>query len=79
VKSIWIKDFVLRLCPNSNFPSRKQFSQDILPRLVEKTSQQHVFLALANCFSIIISFDLWMSKRAYDAFALVINFLGNDW
>jgi hypothetical protein len=25
------------------------------------------------------SLDLWMSKRAYDVFALVINFLNNDW
>jgi hypothetical protein len=25
------------------------------------------------------SFDLWVSKRAYDIFALVINVLGKDW
>jgi len=25
------------------------------------------------------SLDLWMSKGAYDVFALVINFLNNDW
>jgi hypothetical protein len=25
------------------------------------------------------NFDLWMSKGVYDVFALVINFLGNDW
>jgi hypothetical protein len=27
----------------------------------------------------IVSFDLWMSKRAHDVFALVMNFLGNYW
>jgi hypothetical protein len=27
----------------------------------------------------IASFDLWMSKRAHDVFALVINLLGNYW
>ncbi len=25
----------------------------------------------------IISFDFWMFKRAYDVFVLVVNFLGN--
>jgi hypothetical protein len=26
-----------------------------------------------------MSFDLWMSKGAYNVFALVINFLSSDW
>ncbi len=29
--------------------------------------------------SFIVSFDLWMSKGAYDVFALVINFLDENW
>jgi len=33
---------------------------------------------LAKCF-FATSFDLWMSKGAYDIFALVINFLGTKW
>jgi hypothetical protein len=78
VESMWLKCLILHLCAKLNFPSRRQFSQEILPRLVEKTSQQYVLPALANCFSAIISFDLWMSKGAYDVFALVINFLNND-
>jgi len=55
-----------------------QFSQEILPRLVEKTSQQCVLFTLVDCFSTIVSFDLWMFKGTYDGFALMINFLGND-
>ncbi len=62
-----------------NYPSKKQFSQEILPELVEKTSRQYVLLALANHFSTTASFDLWISKGVYDFFALVINFLSNDW
>jgi hypothetical protein len=27
----------------------------------------------------IANYDFWMFKKAYDVFALVINFLGNDW
>ncbi len=50
-----------------------------MPRLVEKTNQQYVLPTLANCFFAITSFDLWMSKGAYDVFALVINFLSSDW
>jgi hypothetical protein len=46
---------------------------------VKKTNQLYVFPALAKCYYAIISFDLWMSKRTYDVFALVIKFLNNDW
>jgi hypothetical protein len=44
---------------------------------VEKIKQLYVLFALANYYSV-IGFDLWMSKGAYDIFALVINFLGFD-
>jgi hypothetical protein len=42
---------------------------------VEKTKQMYVLPTFANCYSA-TSFDLWMSKGAYDIFAVVINFLG---
>jgi len=58
------------------FPSRKQFSQKILPNLVEK---KKVLPKLIDCISANASFDLWMSKGAHDIFALLINFLGFDW
>jgi hypothetical protein len=50
-----------------------------LPGLVEKTSQQYVLPALANYFSTRPNFNIWMSIGADDVFALVINFLNNDW
>jgi hypothetical protein len=78
MESIWLKCLLLRLRPNLNFPSRRQFSQDILLRLGEKTNQLYVVLALAECYSTTTSFDLWMSKVTYNVFALVINFLSND-
>jgi len=43
---------------------------------VEKTKQLYVLPTLADCYSVTTSFDLWMSKGAYDIFALVINFWG---
>jgi hypothetical protein len=48
-----------------------------LVELVEKIKQLYVLFALVDCYSV-TSFDLWMSKRAYDIFALVISFLGFD-
>jgi hypothetical protein len=50
-----------------------------LLRLFEKTNQLSVVLALAKCYSITTNFDLWMFKGTYNVFALVINFLSNDW
>jgi hypothetical protein len=46
---------------------------------VEKTKLSYVLPTLAYCYSITTSFDLWMSKGAYDIFSLVINFLGAKW
>ncbi len=79
VESMWLKCLILCLCPKLNFPSIRQFSQEILLGLVQKTNQHYVFHTLVDCFFTIASFDLWMSKGAYDVFALVINFLNNDW
>ncbi len=78
VESMWLKRLILCLCPKLNFLSKRQFSQEILLGLVEKTSQQYVLPTLANCSST-TSFDLWMFKGAYDVFALIINFLSSDW
>jgi hypothetical protein len=46
---------------------------------LEKTNQLYVVPALAKCYSITTYFDLWMSKGAYNVFALMINFLNNNW
>jgi hypothetical protein len=78
MESIWLKRLVLCLCPKLDFPSRRQFPQDILLGLMEKTNQLYVVLALAKCYFTTINFNLWMSKGTYNVFALVINFLNND-
>ncbi len=76
---MWLKHLIFCLCPKLNFPSKRQFSLKLFPRLIEKKSQQYVILALVACFSTTTSFDIWMSKGTYDVFALVIIFLNNDW
>ncbi len=60
-------------------PFRKPFSREILSKLVEKIKQLYVLLALAYCYYVTTSFDLWMSKGAYDIYALVIKILGFYW
>ncbi len=78
VESVWLKHLTMHLCPKLNFPSKKTISQEILLGLVEKTSQMYVLLALIECHFVTTNFDLWMFKRTYDVFALVIKFLGSD-
>jgi len=56
------------------FSSREIFNKKLLLNLVEKTKQTCMLLILANYVLSTISFDTWMSKRAHDAFALVMNF-----
>jgi hypothetical protein len=73
-----VKRLIFHLFPKLNFPSRRQFSQDILLGLMEKTNELYIVSALVKCHSTIVSFDLWMFKGAYDVFALVINFQSND-
>jgi hypothetical protein len=68
----------LQLNPQTIFSSRKIFSQDILFTLVHKTKEDYVILELSQCVSTTTNFDLWMSKGAYDIFALVINFLDGN-
>jgi hypothetical protein len=46
---------------------------------VEKIKQLYVLLALAQCHSTTISFDLWMSIGGHDIFALVNQFFRADW
>jgi len=76
IESQWLKIFSLHLCPRVVLPFRKQFSKEILSKLVEKIKQLYVLLALVDFYYVTTSFDLWMSKGAYDIYALVINFLG---
>ncbi len=52
--------------------------QEMFPKLVEKTKQLHVLLALAKCNFLIVNFDLWMSKGVHDIFALMINSFGTS-
>jgi len=68
----------MHICPQVEFPFQKNFSNDVLMSLIEYTKQKYVLPLLDDYTRITSSFNLWMSKRAHDIFALVINFLGTD-
>jgi hypothetical protein len=53
--------------------------QEVLVDLMKKTKQKYVLPKLKQCYFVTTSFDLWMSKGAHDVFALVINFLNEEW
>jgi len=76
VESIWLKCLVMQLWHFVVFPFKKNLED--LPNLVKKKKQTYVLLILAKCVFTTTSFDLCMSKGAYNVFALVINFLGED-
>jgi len=79
VESIWFKCLILHFCFTIVFPSRKQFSHEILPNLVEKMKQMYVLPKSIDCIYATSNFHLWMSKDAHDIFAHVISFLRFDW
>jgi len=39
VENMWLKRLIFHFYPKLNFPSKRQFSQDILPKIVKKTNQ----------------------------------------
>jgi hypothetical protein len=58
VESMWLKSLIICLCPKLNFPSKRQFSQDILLGLVEKINELYVVSTLAKCHSVTSSSNL---------------------
>jgi hypothetical protein len=47
--------------------------------MVKKTIKSHVLHALAKATTIFAMFDVWMSHRGFDTFALVVNYSNKQW
>ncbi len=65
--------------PRLVFPSHKTLTKKVLPCLVKCTLEKFVLPYINAATSITTTFDLWMSKRAFNIFSLVNNFLTLDW
>jgi hypothetical protein len=50
----------------------------VLPAMVKKTMDHHVFPILPLTTMVFTSFDLWMFRGGVDIFVLVINFLSGN-
>jgi len=70
---------VLHQSPCMLFPKWKQIVEQIIPSLVAKTMEKHVFLTLGCCAIVTTSYLFWMSRFGHDTFALVINFVNSQW
>jgi hypothetical protein len=53
--------------------------EEVLHAMVTKSMDIHVLPKLASVSIVFASFDLWMSKKSIDTFALVINYLFENW
>jgi hypothetical protein len=62
-----VEMFNIIVMPLCGVPFQKNLSID----LVEKSKQPYILLVLIECM-FATSFDLWMSKRAHDFFALIV-------
>jgi hypothetical protein len=75
VERAWLKQMVLRLYGQIQFPSHKKLVHEHLRALLHKTMEIYMFPAIGQCATMTTTFDLWMSRLGYDTFALVINFI----
>jgi len=50
---------------------------EVIPNMVNKTMDCHVFLALVEVIIVIATFNLWMSCEGFDTFALVVNYINS--
>jgi hypothetical protein len=60
-------------------PSLIIFVEEMLVAMVIKTIQLHVMLRLVDATTLLICFDILMSKGGVDTFVLVINYLNEFW
>lgn len=70
---------VLQCDSKVDFPSRRSLVQEHIPLMLSKSMEEYVLPSLTTCVTISITFDLWMSKTSFDTFAMVINFVDNNW
>jgi hypothetical protein len=66
-------------CPRVLFPFWSSIVEEVLLAMVKKTVDQHVLSNFASTTVVSTSFDLWTSHNNVDIFALVTNFLNDNW
>jgi hypothetical protein len=60
-------------------PFQKTICIRDIARVSGENKSNVCYSCFGKCHFATTSFDMWMSKGAYDVFTLDVNFLGNDW
>ncbi len=61
------------------FPSCFNLVEEVLPGMVQKIMNLHVFPNFKYVATMFVSFDFYMFRGSVDTFFLVINYLSDFW
>jgi GTP-dependent phosphoenolpyruvate carboxykinase len=61
------------------FPSKHQLLNVMFPSVVNKTMDKYLIPSFTSWITYIISFDLWIFHVGHDTFAMVVNFINDEW
>jgi hypothetical protein len=79
IENVWIRRLVLRQCGRVTFYNKRQFNSEVILSMVGKTMECHALPTFIDATIITTTFDLWMSRRGFDTFALVVNYINKKW
>lgn len=79
IENPWLRHFVLWQYGKVRFRFCKTFVQEHIPNMLVKVMEWYLLPNLAQCVIVTTFFDLWMFKTKFDTFALVINFINDNW
>lgn len=74
VDSASLRQMVLRLNCSVDIPNRRQVREKHLPELRKWVDETFVQPNLKKAFVVAITFDLWMSRKTEDLFAIVVHY-----
>jgi hypothetical protein len=75
VDSPYVRQLILRLDPSVTIPSRREVREKLLPELRRWVNEEYVKPSLSKALGVCISFDLWMSRKTEDLFAVVAHYI----
>jgi len=79
IENIWLKRLIFHQCNWVVFFSKQQLTTEVSPMMVSKTMERYVFPTLVETTTMTITFDLWMSWKGFDTFAIVVNYIKKQW
>jgi hypothetical protein len=78
-KNIWLNQLVLRQLGRVVFFIKQQFTNEVNPNMVNKTTKRHILPSFDKTTMVTTTFDLWMSCGKFNTFSLVVNYINKKW